>query len=153
MQCPPTLHHGTVDCSDSMTTKFTDYSDPEVDCCAPRFNPKALTILPETTTTAVTTPDPYTYQQLDGHHYHHHNHHQHDNKNGDHDDNNNNKSNHTMPPTADKPCFYEGRHYQSGAHWEDPVDMCTSCDCKVKCITWKIQNILFTTKYVTELYN
>jgi len=58
-----------------------------------------------------------------------------DNDDGDHskntDEDNSNNGNNTTPSPLGQPCFYGGRAYQSGARWDDPVDMCTSCDCKV----------------------
>lgn len=110
MQCPPMISTGVSGCTDTAGTTFTD-------CCAPRCDSKA-SVSPsgKPTTAAVTVTDP-CLQQL-----------------GEHDDDSdsNNNNNNTMPSVASRPCFYEGRTYQSGARWDDPVDMCTSCDCKVK---------------------
>lgn len=105
MQCPPIISTGVAGCTDSAGTTFAD-------CCAPRCHSKALISSGTLTTATVMVTDPCLQQH------------------GEHDDDNNN--NNTLPPVVSKPCFYEGRTYHSGARWDDPVDMCTSCDCKVK---------------------
>lgn len=150
MQCPPMLPAGVVGCSDSTAATFAEYNNPVADCCAPRCDSKAVASgsSAATTTTAMTAADPCLQQQLqlqplddfrhrggevndedddggdgdgDGNR----------GKNSDDDDNGKNSSN-TTPSPLGQPCFYGGRAYQSGARWDDPVDMCTSCDCKVK---------------------
>lgn len=144
MQCPPILPTGSGGCVDSA---FADYNKPVADCCAPRCNTKAapaasLAAVP--TVTAVTTAtDPCSQLLLNEHHDDGTDADNH-NSNNDNDNNNHNSYNNTIQPAAaattaaavasaaaGKPCFYDGRYYQSGARWDDPVDMCTSCDCKV----------------------
>ncbi|XP_022172901.1 protein kinase C-binding protein NELL1-like isoform X4 [Myzus persicae] len=152
MQCPPMLPAGVGSCRDSTAATFAEYNNPVADCCAPRCDSKAVASgsSAATTTTAMAAADPCLQQQLqlqplddyrraggevndedddddddgdgDGDNNH--------SKNNDDNDNRNN-SNNTTPSPLGQPCFYGGRAYQSGARWDDPVDMCTSCDCKV----------------------
>ncbi|XP_025418188.1 protein kinase C-binding protein NELL1-like isoform X2 [Sipha flava] len=126
MQCPPVLPSGVGGCAaDSTASTFADYNNPVADCCAPRCDSKVslLSSSATLTSTAATATDPCT--ELDEYH---------DGSGGGvsgdgDDDKNGNKS---LPQTAGgRPCLYEGSTYQSGARWDDPGDMCTSCDCKV----------------------
>lgn len=126
MQCPPVLPTGVGGCAaDSTSSTFADYNNPVADCCAPRCDSK-VTLLSSSatlTTTAVTATDPCLQQEPDEYH----------GEGGGSGDDKSGSGNKTLPQTAGgRPCFYEGRAYQSGARWDDPVDMCTSCDCKVK---------------------
>lgn len=132
MQCPPVLPSGVGGCAaDSTASTFADYNNPVADCCAPRCDPKdaLLSSSATFTTTAVTATDPCT--ELDEYH---------DGGGGggggvSSDGDDDKSGNKTLSQTAgDRPCIYEGRIYQSGARWDDPADMCTSCDCKVKII-------------------
>lgn len=132
MQCPPMLPTGTASCKNSTT--FADYNSPIADCCAPRCDSKASFLassVTPTTTTVTGSVDPCLQQLKESHH---------ENVNGNKDADENKNNNQTLPLAASKLCFYEGRAYQSGARWDDPVDMCTSCDCKVK----KTQFIIFS---------
>lgn len=131
MQCPPMLPAGAGDCADSSA----DYNNPVADCCAPRCDQKAALVassISPTTTTAVTAADPCSQQQLNVYHGN-------GTGGGSNLDSNSgngnigggNDGNSTLLPAAIRPCLYAGRVYQSGARWDDPADMCTSCDCKV----------------------
>lgn len=135
MQCPPILPTGSGGCVDAA---FADYNKPVADCCAPRCNTQAASaasLAAAPAVTAVTTAaDPCSQLLLNEHR---------DDATGAHDNGDNDTDdrdrrdhdnyNNTLQPAAaaGKPCFYDGRYYQSGARWDDPVDMCTSCDCKV----------------------
>lgn len=124
MQCPPMLPTGAAGCAN--LTSFADYNSPIADCCAPRCDSKASFLassVTPTTTTVTGSEDPCLQQLGEPHHK---------NVDDDDDDDDSKNNNNTLPLAASKPCFYEGRAYQSGARWNDPVDMCTSCDCKVK---------------------
>jgi len=148
MQCPPMLPAGVGSCSDSTAATFAEYNNPVADCCAPRCDSKAVASgsSTATTTTAMTAADPCLQQQLQLQPLDDYRHRggevndeddDDDNDGGDSnhskntDDANRNNSNNTTPSPLGQPCFYGGRAYQSGARWDDPVDMCTSCDCKV----------------------
>ncbi|XP_060856782.1 protein kinase C-binding protein NELL1-like isoform X5 [Metopolophium dirhodum] len=148
MQCPPMLPAGVGSCSDSTAATFAEYNNPVADCCAPRCDTKAVALgsSAATTTTAMTAADPCLQQQLQLQpldDYRHRGGEVNDEDDGDDnddgdsnhskntDDGNRNNSNNTTPSPLGQPCFYGGRAYQSGARWDDPVDMCTSCDCKV----------------------
>lgn len=131
MQCPPMLPAGAGGCTDSTAKTFADYNNPVAGCCTPRCDSKVVQLASSVapTTSAVTNPclqqQQQQQQQLDVYR---------GGENNDHNDNqsrNDNSNNNTMPMAVGKPCFYEGRAYHSGARWDDPVDMCTSCDCKV----------------------
>jgi hypothetical protein len=157
MQCPPMLPAGAGSCRDSAAATFAEYNNPVADCCAPRCDSKPTLSASSaaTTMTAITAADPCLHQQqqqlqqLDWHHggevndddnddddddnggeYHYHS--DKGNNNSKNNDDNRNNNNSTTPPSVGQPCFYGERAYQSGARWDDPVDMCTTCDCKVK---------------------
>uniref|UniRef100_A0A2H8TIY4 Protein kinase C-binding protein NELL1 n=1 Tax=Melanaphis sacchari TaxID=742174 RepID=A0A2H8TIY4_9HEMI len=170
MQCPPMLPAGAGSCKDSTASTFADYNNPVADCCAPRCDSKSIlsTSSAATTTTAITAADPCVHQQqqlqqLDRHRgseiiddggsgggeYHSNNNDKgvNNGKNNDDYDNggdgyDNRNNNSTTPPTAGQPCFYGERAYQSGARWDDPVDMCTTCDCKdgVLCCSYNMHH-------------
>lgn len=144
MQCPPMLPTGVINCRDTAAPTFADYNNPVTDCCVPRCTSKAVSSASSgtTATTAMAAVDPclQQLQQLDDHR--HHSGEINDNSDdrddeGDNDSRPNygekrNNNDTTAPSAAGQPCFYGERAYQSGARWKDPVDMCTSCDCKVK---------------------
>ncbi|XP_016659491.1 protein kinase C-binding protein NELL1 isoform X5 [Acyrthosiphon pisum] len=145
MQCPPMLPAGVGSCSDSTAATFAEYNNPVADCCAPRCDSKAVASgsSAAATTTAMTAADPCLQQQLQlqpPDDYRHRGGEVNDEDDDDDDDDgdsNHSKNtdddnrNNTTPSPRGQPCFYGGRAYQSGARWDDPVDMCTSCDCKV----------------------
>lgn len=152
MQCPPMLPPGVGSCRDTTAATFAEYNNPVADCCAPRCDSKAIApgSSTATTTTAVTAADPCLQQHLQLQPLDDYRHrdgevndedddggsgdgdNNHGKTNDDDGDNNGNNNNDTAPSSPlGQPCFYGGRAYQSGARWDDPVDMCTSCDCKV----------------------
>lgn len=114
MQCPPMLPAGVGSCTDS--TASADYNNPVADCCAPRCDSKAASLVLSVTTTTATTTNPCLQQPPDT---------------GNRDDNGSGYDNHSNNHNITPPCLYKGREYQSGARWDDPADICTSCNCKV----------------------
>jgi len=136
IQCPPiTMATGTSSgCADysAAPAAATSFAD----CCAPRCDPNggaSHSAMP--TAIAVTVTDP-CLRHVDGRRADGGGRDDDEDDDGgggrDDGDDENNDNNGTAAGTAGRPCFNEGRVYQSGAHWDDPVDMCTSCDCKVR---------------------
>lgn len=116
MQCPPMLPAGVGSCTDSTASAFADYNNPVADCCAPRCDSKAASLVSSVTATAATADDPCLQQSPDT---------------GNRDGNGSGYDNHSNNYNITPPCLYKGREYQSGARWDDPMDICTSCNCKV----------------------
>lgn len=144
MQCPPMVPVGSGGCTNST---FADYNNPVAGCCAPRCNSKAAVAaaaLASPTTIAITNPCLQPQNQLDVYHG------SRDAGNNNNDNSKYDNNNTTTSPTAGKPCFYEGRTYHSGARWDDPVDMCTSCDCKVRTKT-DVVPIVFDTNVLASM--
>ncbi|XP_050437668.1 protein kinase C-binding protein NELL2-like isoform X2 [Adelges cooleyi] len=112
MQCPPLLPQG-VNCTlltpALPTTKYGN-RHPISDCCLPKLSD----LLPASRLVPVATAAVALVAAFNPNCIHHYD--------GENDNN-------TLSAT-DTPCFYEGRVYQSGARWDDPADMCTSCNCK-----------------------
>ncbi|XP_050530475.1 protein kinase C-binding protein NELL2-like isoform X2 [Daktulosphaira vitifoliae] len=111
MQCPPLLPQG-ANCTLLTPTipTFPDTNnDPIIDCCSPQVSdliPSSLLLPVATATVAlVVASNPCLKQHND-------------------------EKNNSTFSTAGGPCTYKGRVYQSGEYWDDPVDLCTSCNCK-----------------------
>lgn len=143
MQCPPMLPVGVGSCTDSTASAFADYNNPVADCCAPRCDSKVASLVLSVTTTPTTMPagDPCLQHPSDTDI-------RDDNDSGGGSSDIHSNNHNTTPPATGKPCFYGGRAYQSGARWDDPVDICTSCDCKVN-KKWSMNVIYsYNIKYV-----